>query len=464
MLNLQSAKIGYFGKIPSTGDFVARNVERFVRDKFDQWLQASLTQSRKDLGDNWLHSFLTAPVWRFAIGGLSRDSLTLGIMIPSVDKIGRYFPFAILCDVPATDIGAEDLMILDRLLDDLEPLVLTSLEEDFDLDHFTYQLGLLSRQLSQRGGLSAGSISEILDTDGVARFGEDIGEKDWSELSLWWTRGSEYHQPELFEARGFPRPSLFSGMLRDPNVFADLEDLWLSIRGLALTQSDNGQIEINRKAAGLSFHALSHPGNAGGRNVSFASLDLGQGCIVLSDGRFGTAFQAMVSRLVCTFVASLVDGSEGSLRDDELARLTAFLSTKVQAQRVNILPPLSFAVAFRDAAPGGRIHIAATGEYLCLQKNGDSLVQILPTTSTKREATTIRQLHDGKCLLVSTDVQPGGMVMLCNSPFLLKQLNEELAEAVLAPKEPEALLHMALELALLRGLNKNLVVAGIRVE
>ena len=57
--------------------------------------------SRTAMGDDWLPAFLESPVWRFALPrGLCGERAALGLMLPSVDRAGRYFPLtfaALVC-------------------------------------------------------------------------------------------------------------------------------------------------------------------------------------------------------------------------------------------------------------------------------------------------------------------------------------------------------------------------------
>lgn len=57
--------------------------------------------SREALGDQWLEHYLVAPVWRFALApGLLSGEGWLGLWLPSVDRVGRYFPFSVLAPLP----------------------------------------------------------------------------------------------------------------------------------------------------------------------------------------------------------------------------------------------------------------------------------------------------------------------------------------------------------------------------
>ena len=87
---------GFFGKIPSHGDFVTRNLPRDFLDGWDAWLQRAIAQSKSELGDAWLDTYLTSPIWRFVlVPGVCGEKGWAGILMTSVDKVGRYFPLTI---------------------------------------------------------------------------------------------------------------------------------------------------------------------------------------------------------------------------------------------------------------------------------------------------------------------------------------------------------------------------------
>lgn len=96
--------IGFYGKLPSRGDFLRFGLPRSFTDPWDDWLQACLTASKATLGDDWLPAFLEAPVWRFSLAAdVCGPDPAVGLFLPSVDKAGRYFPFTLAAvgQVPA---------------------------------------------------------------------------------------------------------------------------------------------------------------------------------------------------------------------------------------------------------------------------------------------------------------------------------------------------------------------------
>ncbi|UTA46619.1 type VI secretion system-associated protein TagF [Simiduia sp. 21SJ11W-1] len=89
--------IGLFGKLPAHGDFVERNLARSFLSVWDDWLQRAMANSQDIAGEQWIDYYLTAPVWHFALGhGVIDASPWIGIVLPSVDSVGRYFPFTVV--------------------------------------------------------------------------------------------------------------------------------------------------------------------------------------------------------------------------------------------------------------------------------------------------------------------------------------------------------------------------------
>jgi type VI secretion system protein ImpM len=92
---------GFFGKLPSRGDFVSRNLPPpFVR-AWDAWVSACLADGRRSFGDDFLHRYLLAPVWRFALApGLAGSNGWIGVLATSIDAVGRCFPLTLAAELP----------------------------------------------------------------------------------------------------------------------------------------------------------------------------------------------------------------------------------------------------------------------------------------------------------------------------------------------------------------------------
>jgi type VI secretion system protein ImpM len=87
---------GWFGKLASLGDFGSRRLPPQFTQACDQWLSRGVASSQALLGERWLDAYLTAPVWRFAWGpGVVNPQWWIGVLMPSVDRVGRYFPLLV---------------------------------------------------------------------------------------------------------------------------------------------------------------------------------------------------------------------------------------------------------------------------------------------------------------------------------------------------------------------------------
>ncbi len=87
---------GWFGKIPSLGDFASRRLPQDFVNTWDTWLQHAMAASRAHLEERWLDLYLTSPIGRFALmPGVCGNSAWAGVLMSSVDKVGRYYPLTI---------------------------------------------------------------------------------------------------------------------------------------------------------------------------------------------------------------------------------------------------------------------------------------------------------------------------------------------------------------------------------
>jgi type VI secretion system protein ImpM len=176
---------GFYGKLPARGDFV-RTLPRDFTDAWDAWLAPALAGSRVTMGADWLPAFLEAPVWRFSLSaGLCGARSVLGLMLPSVDNVGRYFPltFAALFDrgaAPADDPG---------WLDACETAGRAALEQDTGPEQLGVMIGL----------------PRAPDVAGPA--GHDAAH------SVWWTAGAPRVGAMRFVLPGLPDGGVYATML-----------------------------------------------------------------------------------------------------------------------------------------------------------------------------------------------------------------------------------------------------------
>ncbi len=89
----------WFGKLPGMGDFARRRLHDDFLEPWDQWLQNGLMHLR-NLHQDWVAHYLRAPLWYFVLGEHVIDAKPwVGVMMPSVDSVGRYFPLTLVHEI-----------------------------------------------------------------------------------------------------------------------------------------------------------------------------------------------------------------------------------------------------------------------------------------------------------------------------------------------------------------------------
>lgn len=135
---VSSALPGWFGKLPGMGDFAHRRLPPVFRDRIDHWLQDGLQRLRSRHSD-WIEHYLAGPVWFFVLGdGIAGSRAWCGVLMPSVDGVGRYFPFIVAaeCDSPKEGRDAFALATLQHWWSIAARAALEGLENDLDSIRF----------------------------------------------------------------------------------------------------------------------------------------------------------------------------------------------------------------------------------------------------------------------------------------------------------------------------------------
>src|SRR5260221_5477127 len=215
-------RLGFFGKLPARGDFVTRRLTRDFTDPWDGWLQDAIATSAQQLGEEWLDSYLTAPIWRFLLSsGVCGQMPMLGVMMPSVDRVGRYFPLTLAVTVVDSPAPAQTMLTAASSVDDGEQLGLSPLQEGADLDRIDQEAEAIAppspehpdgasyrtdRAVSVELGDGSGADAAAGAIDGVLGLLA-------SRYTLWWTSGSDRFKPSLVFAEGLPSVERFAALL-----------------------------------------------------------------------------------------------------------------------------------------------------------------------------------------------------------------------------------------------------------
>lgn len=219
---------GFFGKLPCNGDFVNRRLPRQTfLNTWDDWLQAAIAKSKEQLQDAWLSIYLTSPIWRFAVSpGVCGDNTWAGLLMPSVDKVGRYFPLTIACPLESTIHPSQLINEHEEWFGEAEKIALSALDDSIDLDRFDKDVQDLDPPNHQVRFNSSPILFEqstsvhinIPSADEASSMSsllmKSFFDTNYGDLySIWWTNGSDRVKSCLITTPGLPPPLCYSALL-----------------------------------------------------------------------------------------------------------------------------------------------------------------------------------------------------------------------------------------------------------
>jgi type VI secretion system protein ImpM len=103
--------IGWYGKLPTRGDFVGRGLPRAWLRGWDGWLQRSLAAAAQQIGAPALRERLQAmPPWQvLVLPQRAADVTWCGVVVASADRVGRVFPLLLAEAYEPRALGSVDL-------------------------------------------------------------------------------------------------------------------------------------------------------------------------------------------------------------------------------------------------------------------------------------------------------------------------------------------------------------------
>jgi len=229
---------GWYGKLPSLSDFASRRLESDFISIWDDWLRTSMLASRDKLGQAWLDRYLNARVWRFLLApGVIGSGAYAGVMMPSVDAVGRYYPLTICAPIASPAWTARLARAEGHCwFDQIETIALAALSRNLNpeqLDNALMrvpmpsampedgQLDAAALQLADTWRLNGGQASHGTLTGGQA-LGDlfsSLGRQTFARLmegkSLWWTGSKDIEALRLLRFEGLPPSHVYARFISD---------------------------------------------------------------------------------------------------------------------------------------------------------------------------------------------------------------------------------------------------------
>lgn len=225
-------KLGVYGKIPAHGDFIHQNLPQHFLDSWDHWMQQSILASQDSLENAWLEYFLISPVWRFVLPvNAIDDQVWAGITLPSVDKVGRYYPLTLVAPVSASVGVCEFITYAKSWFESLESTAITVLENGLDIDDLMVELqsGVsfprienehihdlkfqhrLQHVIPLRPFVQSSSENSMWGV--MPQLCDALIRSHGINFSVWWTEGGEHVESAMLLADKLPRPTSYTAML-----------------------------------------------------------------------------------------------------------------------------------------------------------------------------------------------------------------------------------------------------------
>ena len=142
-----TARFGAFGKMPAVGDFFRISPPAGFIEAWDPWLQNLLMTGAQAFGGGWDAAYMSAPIWRFSLpAGLAGAAPVFGVLMPSVDRVGRRFPLTLMAALPPGPAGPVHFAN-DALFEQLEDLALSALDDGMTREKLAERLDGMSAQI-----------------------------------------------------------------------------------------------------------------------------------------------------------------------------------------------------------------------------------------------------------------------------------------------------------------------------
>ncbi len=220
-----AAPPGWYGKLPSLGDFASRRLDASFIDPWDVWLAGGLLALRQAQPEGWLDDYLGSPSWRFllmpgVLPGAAGGSAWAGVLMPSVDRVGRYFPLSLVLPLALGPATAAQMAGLWQWLSRLDELARDALHEDWSAERLDEELAQMA--LPGLAGSDAaepvpptdeGGLVEAAPGTGAAALIGAEAQRLWSLRThgrAWWEARPDDAPARLLLSRGLPAAASFA--------------------------------------------------------------------------------------------------------------------------------------------------------------------------------------------------------------------------------------------------------------
>ncbi|NTF33716.1 type VI secretion system-associated protein TagF [Rhizobium skierniewicense] len=458
---VETDRIGFFGKIPSHGDFISEGLDRELISAIDGWLRAGMHACADVFVDRWSAVFSTFPPIRFIIerGVWGRHAYT-GVLMPSRDRVGRKYPLVILAQLGDFKDHPKALYLDETWFMAAEALAETSLTADFDMARFTMSVKRL-RMPKPR---------EDDDTLPAPTSGQPT--------SLWWHIDPESRRPRGIKIDGRPATTDFVRLFRtsapEENTAAAKTEPDLSSMSQGPTivpQSAVAQEPKPRQTPALDivYSYATHPGTRLSVNADALFVSKSPTLFAIADG-IGDGNPAVEAARLTT--NALTDVADSDHADSTAQDIKGKLGT------VNSLL-LSRQISAETARPLASVVVASiVGRTLTVLWSGDTRAYLLRDGTMhllsrdhvivgmkKQLSQCIGHAQQFRPSNVSEEFGTNDRLLLCSYP-LMQALKERVVAEILHDTPINDCANALMQEALIENVRENIsaIVIGDRLE
>lgn len=228
--------LGFYGKLPTYGDFIQKRLPTDFINPWHEWLQSGMVACREKSPDGWMGFYLNCPAWSFVLSaGICGEQAVAGVTIPSVDRVGRYFNFTLASILPGDVRPAVFATTHVDWLDNLEDLALSVLEQEMDQDAIEALINTSSAELTwsqaPKTDFNLGNSHARVLSGSSAGVHELLPEmlhnqisKDDDQYGLWWHKGSSQVSAQLVSCASMPPADIYLGLMMNEDLIEIAEE------------------------------------------------------------------------------------------------------------------------------------------------------------------------------------------------------------------------------------------------
>lgn len=457
----EAERIGFFGKLPTHGDFVSWGLTVKLQRALDDWLQIALLTAQDGLGESWLRTFKAMPPWRFFIEeGLWSNHGVAGVIVPSSDRVGREFPLVLLSQIQQQGEHPFQFYKDDAWFTALEAIAGSASHRDFQLDSFTEQL------------------EKLRNPRAIERQNEDEGRNGnrTTKQSLWWTILPDSQKVRGFRNEGAPRKEDFLRLLQAGDIKPELK--MATARPLSAQLQAEAVVSPSLHQTRSLGHAKpllcwnsafrSHEGTGGQPNTDALLASNATGLFAVADGLHGDPSAAEAARLVIHLVGQAVmDGPlEPRLQElkGKLGSANTLLRRRAESRAEKSAEAASLAALLLDGddfavlwAGDARCYLLREGMLRSLTRDH---IQVGMRRSLSRAVGLAPTLHLES---VGEKLRPQDTFLLCTAPLVRAVPERAIAEIMLSEAAADVP-RVLIETALISGCPGNMTALVVQAD